>query len=155
MLDSYISLLYYSSRCLIKSTRNGVSKHVRPYEPDFNDSEIRNPWDAEKHPDHYRYIQSIIERLDRENIRPPKYTHETKLEVYRLRDKGFTLRQIAETVGVSKSTACLYLQKRRNRGHAPRPCCRSASASGPPRRRPGRPVPGGHPASKPVHWYLR
>lgn len=86
---------------------------MRPYEPDFNDPEIRNPWDAEKHPDHYRYIQSIIERLDRENIRPPKYTHETKLEVYRLRDKGFTLRQIAETVGVSKSTACLYLQKRR------------------------------------------
>ena len=86
---------------------------MRPYEPDFNDPEIRNPWDAERHPDHYKYIQSIIERLDRENIRPPKCTHATKLEVYRLRDKGFTLRQIAETVGVSKSTACLYLQKRK------------------------------------------
>lgn len=86
---------------------------MRPYEPDFNDPKIRNPWDPEKHPDHYAYIQSIIDRLEREDNRPPKYTHETKLEVYRLRDKGYTLRQIAETVGVSKSTACLYLQKRK------------------------------------------
>jgi len=86
---------------------------VRPYEPDFNDPLIRNPWDPEKHPEHHSYIQSIIERLEKENIRPPKYTNETKLEVYRLRDEGHTLRQIAETVGVSKSTACLYLQKRK------------------------------------------
>jgi len=95
------------------SKETELSKKVRPYEPDFNDEKRRNPWDPEKHPDHYAYIQSIIERVDRENHRPPKYTEETKLEVYRLRDNGYTLRQIAETLGVSKSTACLYLQKRR------------------------------------------
>lgn len=90
---------------------------MRPYETDAADLEARgidtrNPWDPKKHPEHYAYIQSIIERLDREEVRQPKYTHETKLEVYRLRDKGYTLRQIAEEVGVSKSTACLYIQKR-------------------------------------------
>jgi hypothetical protein len=95
--------------------RNGV-EFVRPYDTDAADLEadgkdIRNPWDPEKHPHHWRYIQDIIDRVDRENIRPPKYGMETKLEVYRLRDQGLTLRQIADTVGVSKSTACLYIQK--------------------------------------------
>jgi transposase-like protein len=85
---------------------------VRPYEPDFTGPKApRNPWDPEKHPDHYSHIQEIIERADKEIVRPPKYSKEVKLEVYRLRDQGYTLRQIAETVGVSKSTACLYIQK--------------------------------------------
>ena len=97
--------------------RNGADL-VRPYETDAASLreaglDDRNPWDPQKNPDHYKYIQSIIERLDRENIRPPKYTYETRLEVYRLRDKGYTLRQIADEVGVSKSTACLYIQKKK------------------------------------------
>ena len=33
--------------------------------------------------------------------------------MYSLRDQGYTLRQIAEAVGVSKSTACLYIQKQK------------------------------------------
>lgn len=81
----------------------------RPYDPDYPDR--RNPWDPNKNPKHYAYIQSIIDRVDSEPSRPIKYSEETKLEVYRLRDRGLTLRQIAEKTGVSKSTACLYLQK--------------------------------------------
>ena len=97
--------------------RNGV-EFVRPYDTDAamllaQGKDNRNPWCPERHPDHYKYIQGIIDRIDRENIRPPKYGMETKLEVYRLRDQGLTLRQIADTVGVSKSTACLYIQKYR------------------------------------------
>jgi len=84
---------------------------VRHFEPDYPGS--RNPWDSVKHPENYEYIQNIIEHVDKHIIRPPKYTEETKLEVYRLRDQGYTLRQIADTVGVSKITACLYIQKKR------------------------------------------
>lgn len=84
---------------------------VRPFEPDHPG--MRNPWDKKYHPANYYYIQRIIDRVDAEDIRPPKYSEETKLQVYRLRDAGLTLRQIAETVGVSKSTACLYIQKYR------------------------------------------
>lgn len=99
--------------------RNGVDL-VRAYETDAAELlaaglEIRNPWIRKRHPDHHEYIQSIIDRVDRENHRPPKYSYETKLEVYRLRDEGYTLRQIAEEVGVSKSTACLYIQKYRKK----------------------------------------
>jgi len=83
----------------------------RPFEPDLPGQ--RNPWDRSRHPTNYFYVQKIIDRVDAENIRPPKYSEETKLQVYRLRDQGYTLRQIAETVGVSKSTACLYIQKYR------------------------------------------
>ncbi len=82
---------------------------MRPYEPDFPGE--RNPWNQKVHPENYNYVQTIIDRVDAEMIRPPKYSDETKLEVYRLRDQGFTLRQIADKVGVSKSTACLYIQK--------------------------------------------
>ncbi len=97
--------------------RNGADL-VRAYDTDAADLREaglndRNPWMENRHPDHYTYIQSIIDRVDRENHRPPKYSQETKLEVYRLRDEGYTLRQIAEEVGVSKSTACLYIQKHR------------------------------------------
>jgi Helix-turn-helix domain of resolvase len=97
--------------------RNGADL-VRPYETDAAELRAaglddRNPWIVERHPEHHAYIQSIIDRLDRENVRPPKYTYETRLEVYRLRDKGYTLRQIADEVGVSKSTACLYIQKKK------------------------------------------
>jgi len=99
--------------------RNGVDL-VRAYETDAAELlaaglEIRNPWMRKRHPSHYDYIQSIIERVDRENHRPPKYSQETKLEVYRLRDEGYTLREIAQEVGVSKSTACLYIQKYRKK----------------------------------------
>jgi hypothetical protein len=90
--------------------RNGVEL-VRPYEPDYPGR--RNPWDPKEHPENYNYVQTIIERVDTEMVRPPKYSNETRLEVYRLRDEGFTLRQIADVVGVSKSTACLYIQKYR------------------------------------------
>ena len=83
----------------------------RPFEPDYPGQ--RNPWDRIRHPDNYWYIQRIIDRVDAEDIRPPKYSEETKLQVYSLRDKGYTLRQIAEAVGVSKSTACLYIQKQK------------------------------------------
>lgn len=89
-------------------TRNGVEL-VRPYEPDYPGR--RNPWDKKKHPENYAYVQAIIEKVDSELVRPPKYSDETKMKVYQLRDQGLTLRQIAETVGVSKSTACLYIQK--------------------------------------------
>lgn len=88
-----------------------VIPEARPFEPDFPGQ--RNPWDRSRHPDNYWYIQRIIDRVDAEDIRPPKYSDETKLQVYRLRDKGYTLRQIADAVGVSKSTACLYIQKYR------------------------------------------
>ena len=81
----------------------------RPFEPDYPGQ--RNPWDRVRHPENYWYIQRIIDRVDTEEVRPPKYSEETKLQVYQLRDKGYTLRQIAEAVGVSKSTACLYIQK--------------------------------------------
>jgi transposase-like protein len=82
---------------------------ARPFEPDYPGQ--RNPWDRVRHPTNYWYIQRIIERVDAEDCRPPKYSEETKLQVYSLRDQGYTLRQIAEAVGVSKSTACLYIQK--------------------------------------------
>jgi len=83
---------------------------ARPFEPDF--PRARNPWDARRHPKQYAYIQSIIKQVDSDISRPPKYSEEIKLEVYRLRDAGLTLRQIADTTKISKSTACLYLQKR-------------------------------------------
>lgn len=88
--------------------RNGVEL-VRPFEPDFPGR--RNPWDKEKHPENHAYVQAIIERVDREIVRPPKYSDEVKMRVVRLKDEGLTLRQIADKVGVSKSTACLYIQK--------------------------------------------
>jgi hypothetical protein len=92
---------------------------VRPYEPDFTGpNSPRNPWDPGKHPEHYEYIQSIINHVDTQLVRPPKYSEETKLEVYRLRDEGLTLRQIAEKTGVSKSTACLYIQKHKKSMYA-------------------------------------
>lgn len=93
---------------MISGYRNGVDL-VRPYEPDYPGR--RNPWNPKLHPDNYSYIQTIIERVDYELVRPPKYSEEVKLEVYKLRDQGLTLRQIADEVGVSKSTACLYIQK--------------------------------------------
>lgn len=96
-----------SSELEINLTTNPETS--RPFEPDFPGR--RNPWDRIKHPTNYYYIQSIIDRVDSEDIRPPKYSEDTKLQVYRLRDRGYTLRQIAEEVGVSKSTACLYIQK--------------------------------------------
>jgi len=104
---------------MISDYRNGA-KLMRAYETDARllreaGLDDRNPWILKRHPHHYNYIQSIIDRVDRENIRPPKYTMETKLEVYRLRDEGYTLRQIADAVGVSKSTACLYIQKYRKK----------------------------------------
>lgn len=83
---------------------------MRAFEPDFPQS--RNPWDKNKHPENYEYIQSIIRKVDTELTGPPKYPEETKLEVYRLREQGYTLREIAQQTGVSKSTACLYLQNR-------------------------------------------
>ena len=82
---------------------------MRPYEPDYPGK--RNPWNSKLHPDNFSYIQTIINRVDTEMVRPPKYSDETRLEVYKLRDQGYTLRQIADVVGVSKSTACLYIQK--------------------------------------------
>jgi len=91
------------------SLRSGIGLR-RPYEPDYPGE--RNPWDAQMHPIHYDYIQGLIEKIDSDPCRPPKYSDETKLEVFRLRDNGKTLRQIAEKVKVSKSTACLYLQNR-------------------------------------------
>jgi hypothetical protein len=84
---------------------------VKLYEPDYPGE--RNPWNRAKHPENYNYIQMIINRVDTELVRPPKYSDETKLEVYKLRDEGYTLREIANKVGVSKSTACLYIQKYR------------------------------------------
>lgn len=95
--------------------RNGVEL-VRPYEPDYPGK--RNPWDVRKHPENHAYVKSIIERVDAELVRPPKYSDDIKLEVYRLRDQGLTLRQIADEVGVSKSTACLYIQKYRKQQEA-------------------------------------
>jgi hypothetical protein len=83
----------------------------RPFEPDFPGK--RNPWDKIKHPFNYYYIQSIIERVDSENNRPPKYDESKRQEVYRLFAKGLTLRQISEATGVSKSTACLWTQQYR------------------------------------------
>lgn len=91
------------------SLRSGIGLR-RLYDTDYPGR--RNPWDPHKHPDHYNYIQGLIERIDADPCRPPKYSDETKLEVFRLRDDGKTLRQIAEKVKVSKSTACLYLQNR-------------------------------------------
>lgn len=84
---------------------------ARPFEPDHPGQ--RNPWNRSRHPTNYWYIQRIIDKVDSEDNRPPKYSEETKLQVYRLRDQGYTLRQIADAVGVSKSTACLYIQKYR------------------------------------------
>jgi len=72
----------------------------------------RNPWSRDIHPTNYEYIQSIIDYVDTNLVRPKKYSEAVKLEVYRLRDMGRTLRQIADEVGVSKSTACLYCQKK-------------------------------------------
>jgi len=73
----------------------------------------RNPWSRDTHPTHYEYIQSIIEYVDTKLTKPKKYSEAVKLEVYRLRDMGRTLRQIADEVGVSKSTACLYCQNKK------------------------------------------
>ena len=84
----------------------------RPFEPDYPGK--RNPWDKNKHPFNYHYIQSIIERVDAENNRPPKYDDSKRQEVYRLFAKGMTLRQISEETGVSKSTACLWTQQYRD-----------------------------------------
>lgn len=93
------------------ATNLSIVPEIRPFEPDHPGQ--RNPWSRAKHPTNYWYIQRIIDRVDSEDIRPPKYSEETKLQVYRLRDQGYTLRQIADAVGVSKSTACLYIQKYR------------------------------------------
>lgn len=79
--------------------------------PDYPND--RNPWDPNKHPKNYNYIQSLIEEVDADDSRPPKYGNHVKLEVFKLRDKGKTLREIAEVVGVSKSTACLYMKNRK------------------------------------------
>lgn len=84
----------------------------RPFEPDYPGK--RNPWDKTKHPFNYNYIQSIIERVDAENNRPPKYDDSKRQEVYRLFARGMTLRQISEETGVSKSTACLWTQQYRD-----------------------------------------
>lgn len=92
--------------------RNGVEL-VRPYEPDFPGE--RNPWCKAKHPENHAYVQAIIERVDREIVRPVKYPDEVKLQVVQLKDQGLTLRQIADKVGVSKSTACLYYQKHKKK----------------------------------------
>lgn len=83
---------------------------TRPFEPDFPGQ--RNPWDSNRHPKNHNYINSIIEKVDAENARPVKYPDEIKKRVFELRSKGYTLRQIADEVKVSKSTCCLYLQKR-------------------------------------------
>lgn len=83
----------------------------RPFEPDHPGK--RNPWDKSRHPFNYYYIQAIIERVDAENNRPPKYDEDKRQEVYRLFAKGMTLRQISEETGVSKSTACLWTQQYR------------------------------------------
>jgi hypothetical protein len=88
--------------------RNGADL-VRPFEPDYPGR--RNPWNPRVHPENFAYIQAIIDRVDSEMVRPPKYGDDVKLEVYKLRDQGLTLREIAEKVGVSKSTACLYVNK--------------------------------------------
>jgi len=81
----------------------------RAFEPDFPGR--RNPWCPNKHPKQHYYINSIIQKVDAEQRRPPKYGDDVRLEVIRLRDMGYTLRQIADTAKVSKSTACLYLKK--------------------------------------------
>lgn len=84
----------------------------RPFEPDYPGK--RNPWDKKKHPFNYNYIQAIIEQVDSENNRPPKYDDSKRQEVYTLFARGFTLRQISEKTGVSKSTACLWTQQYRD-----------------------------------------
>ena len=83
----------------------------RPFEPDLPGK--RNPWDRSRHPYNFQYIQRIIDRVDAENNRPPKYDVSKRQEVYRLFAKGMTLRQISEETGVSKSTACLWTQQYR------------------------------------------
>jgi len=83
----------------------------RPFEPDFPGK--RNPWDKAKHPFNYYYIQAIIDQVDSENNRPPKYDEGKRREVYGLFARGMTLRQISEETGVSKSTACLWTQQYR------------------------------------------
>lgn len=85
-------------------------ENVRAFEPDYPTA--RNPWDAIRHPEQHAYVAGIIERVDKEEIKQPKYTEETREEIFRLRDAGLTLREIADIVKVSKSTACLYLQNR-------------------------------------------
>jgi len=85
-------------------------EYTPPPQTDFPGK--RNPWDKDIHPTNYEYIQSIIDYVDTKLKRPKKYSEAVKLEVYRLRDMGRTLRQIADEVGVSKSTACLYCQKK-------------------------------------------
>ena len=83
----------------------------RPFEPDYPGK--RNPWSQTRHPYNFQYIQRIIERVDAENNRPPKYDDSKRQEVYKLFAKGMTLRQISEETGVSKSTACLWTQQYR------------------------------------------
>jgi len=92
--------------------QHGTEKQVKPFELDYPGQ--RNPWSRDKHPENYSYIASIIRKVDANMARPPKYTKETKLEVFKLRDEGYTLRQIADAVGVSKSTACLWTRSRKS-----------------------------------------
>lgn len=86
-----------------------VDTTPRTFEPDYPGK--RNPWCKTTHPKNHNYIDSLIKKVDEETVRPVKYPEATKLKVYELRAKGYTLRQIAEEVNVSKSTCCLYLQK--------------------------------------------
>jgi len=90
--------------------QHGMENEVKPFDLDYPGK--RNPWNIDKHPENYSYIASIISTVDANMARPPKYTKETKLEVFKLRDEGYTLRQIADAVGVSKSTACLWTRSR-------------------------------------------
>lgn len=85
----------------------------RPFEPDFPGK--RNPWDKQRHPFNFNYIQKIIDRVDAEATRPPKYDESVRFQVHKLFDLGFTLRQISDATGVSKSTACLWTQEYRRK----------------------------------------
>lgn len=97
---------------MLENTINAPdSCDTRPFEPDFPGK--RNPWDKDRHPKNYNYVESLIQKVDAEFTRPVKYPEEVKHKVYELRAKGYTLRQIAEEVKVSKSTCCLYLQKQK------------------------------------------
>jgi hypothetical protein len=98
-----------------------IAEGRRLLEPDYSakrpnpfDPANRNPWDPRRHPRNHRYIANLIKKVDKLNIRPAKYPPEVRAEVYRLRDKGLTLREIATKVKISKSTACLYLQNRKS-----------------------------------------
>lgn len=87
-----------------------IEPHERAFEPDR--PKERNPWDLVKHPKQHRYIESIINKVDHDLPKPPKYSDSIKLQVFKLRDAGLTYRQIADEVKTSKSTVCLYLQNR-------------------------------------------